>query len=227
MPGEAVIDFAGESLTLLPERAVWWPAERTLVLADVHLGKAAAFRAAGIPAPEAVTAADLARLADLAARLRPERLLVLGDFLHCRSGRAEETFSAAAAWRGDHRSLAITIVRGNHDLHAGDPPDDLGLECVDPPFSLGRLAMLHDPADAADPESPALAGHLHPGLVLRDATGSMRLRAPCFLIGPRLGILPAFGSFTGLGIVRPTRAERAFAIGDGAVVEVAATHAAH
>ncbi len=64
----------------------------------------------------------------------------------------------------------------------------------------------------------ALAGHVHPVVSLEDRTG--RLRAPCFLFGARVALLPAFGSFTGGKSVRPERGERVYAVGEGAVVPV-------
>src|SRR5581483_12363457 len=45
------VGLQGESLLLLPERALLWERTGTLVVADAHLGKAAAFRAAAIPLP--------------------------------------------------------------------------------------------------------------------------------------------------------------------------------
>ncbi|MBZ0171464.1 MAG: DEAD/DEAH box helicase, partial [Phycisphaerales bacterium] len=73
------IEFADEQLDLLPERAVWWPARRTLLVADLHLGKPASFRSAGAPVPEQVTGADLARLSSLIKTQHAQRVIVLGD----------------------------------------------------------------------------------------------------------------------------------------------------
>jgi metallophosphoesterase superfamily enzyme len=64
-----------------------------------------------------------------------------------------------------------------------------------------------------------LAGHLHPAVAL-GGPGRQRERLPCFLFGPRRGILPAFGSFTGAATVRPTAGERVFVVAGDEVLQV-------
>jgi len=112
------IEWAGEELVLLPERAVFRPATGALLVADVHLGKTAAFRAAGIPTPEGGTTTDLERLSRAMERMSPRRLVILGDLLHARSGRTDEMRDEVTAWREQHEELPIVLVRGNHDQRA-------------------------------------------------------------------------------------------------------------
>src|SRR4051794_25075204 len=90
---------AGETLLLLPDRAVFWPRTYTLLVADAHLGKAAAFRAAGLPLPGGTTTAGLDRLAALIERHAVRRLVLLGDLVHARTSFAPATVAAIAAWR--------------------------------------------------------------------------------------------------------------------------------
>lgn len=80
--------WGSEAVELLPEHAVWWPAARTLLVADLHLGKAASFRAQGLPVPAGTTRENLHRLEALLARHPAERLVFLGDFLHAAQGRS-------------------------------------------------------------------------------------------------------------------------------------------
>src|SRR5689334_22573606 len=91
--------LCGERVVLHAERALHWPAGRALFVADVHLGKAASFRAGGVPLPRGGTQADLARLGSLMARTGAERLFVLGDFLHARAGRVAALDASFKAWR--------------------------------------------------------------------------------------------------------------------------------
>ena len=214
--GAAEIEFAGETLTLLPERAAYRPADGTLLVADPHFGKAAAFRAHGILVPRGTTTSTLDRLARAVARTGAAHVVFLGDFLHARAGRAARTLDALAAWRVAHPHLRLTLVRGNHDRHAGDPPDGLGIRCVDellaPPF-----VYAHHPR-AAD-EGYVLAGHVHPAVVLR-GRGRQRTRLPCFHFGARTGILPAFGDFTGAAPITVAPGDRVFAVADDEVVAV-------
>src|SRR3954452_24919812 len=81
------VSLAGESVELHADRALFHPRTTTLYVADVHLGKTAAFRAAGVPLPAGTTASNLERLGRLVARTGAERLIVLGDFLHAAAGR--------------------------------------------------------------------------------------------------------------------------------------------
>ena len=114
--------LCGEQIELLAARALHWPRERTVFVADVHLGKAAAFRAGGVPLPRGSTAADLARLTSILRETGARRLVVLGDFLHAAAGRVAALDRAFRAWRDEHAAVDVMLVRGNHDDRAGDPP---------------------------------------------------------------------------------------------------------
>ena len=142
--------LAGEPMRLLADRALYWPARRRLLVADLHLGKAATFRARGLPVPAGTTQGNLARLAQLLARHSGvQRLVVLGDFLHAAEAHAPALLRALAAWREDHAALELVLVRGNHDRHAGDPPAWLGARIVEEPWSLGPFACCHHPQHRA------------------------------------------------------------------------------
>ncbi|HEX5633869.1 MAG TPA: metallophosphoesterase, partial [Gemmatimonadales bacterium] len=146
---DATLEVAGESLVLLAERALHWPARDMLLVADLHLGKAATFRAMGIPIPRGSTTDDLARLDRALARTGARELVVLGDLYHARAGReARSTMALLAAWRGRRPDLAIRLVRGNHDVGAGDPHAELDVRCVDEPWTEGPFTMRHHPQEA-------------------------------------------------------------------------------
>jgi DNA ligase-associated metallophosphoesterase len=204
--------LAGERVQLHAERALYFPRGRTLYVADVHLGKSAAFRAGGIPLPRGVTEADLARLARLIAGTRAEHLVVLGDFLHAAAGRTESLNVAFDAWRETHRALALTLVRGNHDARAGDPPPAWRVDVVAEPYTMPPFLLCHEPPADADPGlfGYALSGHVHPGVHV--IAGAERERLPCFVLGRGRAILPAFGSFTGLAMNAWSPDERLIAI---------------
>ncbi|MEW6369529.1 MAG: ligase-associated DNA damage response endonuclease PdeM [Pseudomonadota bacterium] len=195
--GKVAVEVAGERLLLLPEKAVYWPAREMLVIADIHFGKAASFRALGVPVPRGTTTENLNALDALVQVHGARRVMFLGDFLHARAAHASSTQQAMLAWRHTRPDLQLTLVRGNHDRHAGDPAAALGIELVDEPHAAGPFAFCHHP----DLETPgyALAGHVHPAWVL--ATRFDALRLPCFVVGRRRMILPSFGSFTGGHVV--------------------------
>lgn len=190
-----MIDFAGQSLHLLPDRAAWWPAAEALVVADLHFGKSATFRAAGVPVPSGATAKDLSRLDALIGQTAPRRLFILGDLLHSRFGRDTQLHETVATWRHRHVDLQITLVRGNHDRAAGAMPAEWEMIEVEEPFDTAMgLHLSHDPC--CDCPAATLCGHVHPTYALRDYDGSA-VSVPCFVLDHNRLILPAFGTFTG------------------------------
>ncbi|MFM7295002.1 MAG: ligase-associated DNA damage response endonuclease PdeM [Burkholderiales bacterium] len=213
------IEVAGESLLLHPEKAVYWPRESTLFVADIHFGKVAAFRAAGLPLPPGSTSAALDRLDRAVADAAAQRIVFLGDFLHSRDARAAQTFARFAKWRESHAAMDITLIRGNHDAKAGDPPFDWRVTCIDEGEMLGPFCLAHHPAP--DPRGYVLAGHVHPAIRLQGPANDA-LRLPCFWFGESVAVLPAFGEFTGTYTVQPKSGDRVFVVADGRMVEIRA-----
>ncbi|SDP55101.1 putative phosphoesterase [Rhodoferax sp. OV413] len=212
--GALAITLAGEPVALLPDRALWWPRERTLFVADVHLGKAASFRALGQPVPAGTTRDNLDRLSLLIDELSVRQLVVLGDFLHAATAQQAQVMDPVSAWRERHATLHCTLVRGNHDSRAGDPPPSLRFDIVDEPFRIGPFAACHHPQPVIG--AYALAGHLHPAVQIRGRAHT-RERLPCFCEGDGLMILPAFGAFTGSTLDLPPSTLRCYAAGGGRV----------
>ena len=208
---------AGRPLTLLPEKAAFIAASRTLLVADVHIGKAVSFRALGVPVPHGTTGETLAALTTLVARWRARRIVFLGDFLHSRRSHAVATIAAVADWRQAHAGLELVLVRGNHDDRAGDPPRHLRIDVVDEPLMSDGFALCHHPRPRRG--AYVLAGHLHPCVSL-GGRGWDHLRLPCFWFGDEVGVLPAFGAFTGMHPIRAGVGERVCAIADGAVMSI-------
>jgi DNA ligase-associated metallophosphoesterase len=223
-PVSAEVEIGGAVLRLLPERAAYLAAEQALLVADVHLGKAQAFRRLGVPVPEGTTQGTLARLTRAIEATGARQVMVLGDLLHAALAGAhgDATRLAVAEWRRRHASLRLVLVRGNHDARAGEPPADWAVEGVQEPWPLGPFALAHEPrADARG--RYLLAGHLHPAVHL-GGRGPGRLKLPCFHFGATVGVLPAFGEFTGGVGVRAAPGDRLFAVADDEVREVAALH---
>ena len=209
-----LMQWAGETLHLLPERALWWPAGRVLFIADLHLGKAASYRALGQPVPAGTTRENIDRVADLLRLYQPARLVFLGDFMHSAASRTPSVLTALADWRATFSDLDCVLVRGNHDSRAGDPPPSLNIDVVDEPFLIGPFAACHYPQQHAT--HAVLAGHVHPALRLF-GKGRDRVRLPCFSVEAGCAVLPAFGEFTGGWTVTPEPGRRLYPVGDNAV----------
>jgi DNA ligase-associated metallophosphoesterase len=226
---------AGLDLELCPERAAFVPQRRELLLADVHLGKAAAFRRAGKPLPRGTTLAELARIDALVERKGAERLTILGDLFHAAVDVASPTARAFRGWlERRSQTLEITLVRGNHDRHARELIADLPLTAVPEPLTppSSPLDYRHHPVeDRAVPDRtipdrlggnrPWIAGHLHPGVRMSDGADGLRL--PVFWQSAGGLVLPAFGRFTGLQIIEPRPGDRVAAVTPTAVVALPGT----
>ncbi|MEB3333084.1 MAG: ligase-associated DNA damage response endonuclease PdeM [Synechococcaceae cyanobacterium] len=186
---QAPFCWEGQRFALLGERAFWDPGQRLLLVADLHLGKAETFQAHGIPLPSDGDADTLNALLNLAHRLRPASVLVLGDLIHGRLGlttELREKLHALPALLG----CPLRLIGGNHEH--GSHLEGLIQE---PAQAAGPLWLSHAP----DPRAGLLnvCGHLHPAVVVGDTAD--RLRLPCFAFDRQQNrlVLPAFGRLTG------------------------------
>ncbi len=202
---DTVIRWQGHELRLHGEGTLYWPAQRLLALADLHLGREGLLRSAGLAMPGATSAADLGRLDALIAHYRPSRLLILGDLLHSRSaaGRNDHWLDQLARLT-DARGVTTLWLLGNHDRPLRlEVPTALRIEnriCID------GLNFSHEPPEAITSTLPPhVCGHLHPVLRWRDRFDRWRL--PCFQVDPDLLVLPAFSCLAG-GLETPLTTER-------------------
>lgn len=205
------LTLEGEELWLLADKALYWPARQCLLIADAHFGKASAYRSLGQPVPQGTTTDNLRRLDRLLAAYPCTHMIFLGDFLHGPGSHASGTLRALEAWRTANRALHITLIRGNHDKRAGDPPLGLGIDVVSEPLLMGPFALQHEPH--THPDYHVLAGHVHPVYRLR-GKARQSLRLPCFQIGRCVSLMPAFGAFTGGHEVAQDNGRQIFVIGD-------------
>lgn len=212
------VNLAGAELWLLADKAVYWPERKTLLIADAHFGKAAAYRKLGQPVPHGTTASNLQAIDRMLGVYETEHLIFLGDFLHAPGSHSAGTLGALWAWRAELPALRITLIRGNHDKRAGDPPAELRFDVVAEPLELGPFALQHEPEP--HPDLHVLAGHIHPVYRLH-GRGRQSLRLPCYLLGSKVSLLPAFGAFTGGYNMDNDAGQRVYVVGDGGVWQVA------
>ena len=204
------LDFCGESVTLLGERALSW--NDLLVVADVHLGKGDHFRARGLPLPPGELNDDLDRLAALLRETGARRLRVLGDLVH--GAVKPATMARVAEWRRGI-DAKVELVPGNHDRHAPILPTGWGVDVLESVVMEGPFAFVHEPSVVAG--AFVWAGHVHPTVAFSGRAD--RLRFPAFVLMENAGLLPAFSRFTGGPVVRPGPGVRTFGCVEGEVVE--------
>lgn len=193
-PEPVSIAFAGHSFIPLASGALYWPAENTLLVADLHLEKHAAFAARGQFLPPYDTGLTLMRLARDIAQTRASRVVALGDSFH----RNESPSGLQAADRAHLDALLACCdwlwLSGNHD----PAPHRLGGRCLTGLEHAG-LTLTHEPRRGVP---GMIAGHLHPAA--RVLINGRTVRRGCFVHDTRLMILPAYGASTGnLNILSP------------------------
>ncbi len=215
------IRLAGADVALHPSGGAFLPWCGTVLVADAHFGKAVSFRRLGVPVPQGTTSETLGQLTALVRDTRAQRIVFLGDFLHSARSHAAATLDAIGRWRAAHAGVTLMLVRGNHDERAGDPPTSLGIEVVDEPLPLAPFALCHHPRPV--PGAYVLAGHWHPCISLGGRAND-RLRLPCFWFGDEaanpVGVLPAFGSFTGMHAAARRPHDRVYVLAGGMVREL-------
>jgi uncharacterized protein len=186
---KAAITVAGAMLVADYAGALYWPAERLLAVADLHLEKGSAFAARSVLLPPYDTAETLARLARLIERHAPRVVISLGDSFHDGGGFARMGETSRAALRALQRGRDWIWIAGNHDP---DPADGMGGDFA-AELALGPLTFRHQPSrDESDGE---IAGHLHP--VARIARRGRAVSRRCFASDGRRLIMPAFGAYAG------------------------------
>jgi len=183
------IVIAGTALVADPAGALYWPEERLLALADLHLEKGSAFARRGVLLPPYDTITTLARVAKLIEHYRPALVVALGDSFHDGAGAARMPEAARAALKILQRGRDWLWLAGNHDP---DPPHGVG-GGVASELAMGALAFRHQPSPrAVDGE---IAGHLHPmARVTRRGRGIARR---CFAADGKRLVMPAFGAYAG------------------------------
>ncbi|MBS3785253.1 MAG: ligase-associated DNA damage response endonuclease PdeM [Gammaproteobacteria bacterium] len=210
------LELAGHRLTLLPQRGLWWSAQKTLILADLHLGKAAILRRAGIPVPEGSDALTLQRIDQLIEQLSPHRLLLLGDVIHGSIKTHSELIMALSTWRSTHAGLLIEAIVGNHDRH--HTVLDAVIDWRAPQTREEGLIFCHEPPTETL-NAPWLGGHWHP--MARIRAGIDTLRLPIFSLEPTQGlVLPAFGEFTGGMDLSYSSGRKRFAVADEQIIAI-------
>ncbi len=211
------VELAGERIVLHPFGALFWPRMSWLLLSDLHLGKAAHFRKAGLPLPEGSDARTLERLDTLIAHFRPKQVVIIGDLFHSAFNNAWDVFQAWCV----NSPVPIHLVPGNHDVLAERRYAEAGITVHPDRLEALPFVLEHEAPEPSSMPGPVhrICGHTHPGVLL-NGQGGQRLRLPCFLVGPNVTLLPAFGMGTGLHIVRPTVAHRVFACTGKAVLDV-------
>ncbi len=184
-----VIRLAGVTLAADPAGAIYWPDEKLLVVADLHLEKGSAFAARGVLLPPYDTAATLARLAQLIERYTPHLVVALGDNFHDSGGPARMSDASRVALVALQRGRDWLWLAGNHDPN---PAENIGGRFADV-LELGALTFRHEPSSRQSGRE--VAGHLHP--VARVSRRGRVVSRRCFASDGKRLVMPALGTYAG------------------------------
>jgi DNA ligase-associated metallophosphoesterase len=181
--------FSGTELVALAQGALFWPARKALLVADLHLEKASWFARLGQMLPPYDSIATLSDLTALAGTTGAEEIWCLGDSFHDSRGCERLPERARGLLTALTSRTRWTWIAGNHDAAIAD---HCGGEIVEE-AEVDGLLLRHE-ADPAEPR-PELSGHFHPKLRLTHRGRNISRR--CFVATERKLILPAFGALTG------------------------------
>jgi DNA ligase-associated metallophosphoesterase len=192
----APLPFAGYEMLLADGRALYWPAERTVLVADLHLEKASWHAARGAMLPPYDSRATLERLGSIVKACDARRVITLGDNFHDNSGALRLEPVAKGMLEGLIRSLDFVWITGNHDEHMARSFGG----AVKSELDVGGIMLRHEARPGETGHE--LSGHYHPKLRIR--VRNRHIARPCAVLargrkggGTERMILPAFGAFTG------------------------------
>ena len=207
------VTVKGEAFELWPEKAMYWKRINTLLLADLHIGKINHFRKSGIPVPRKANDHNIEILVDLILKIKPQRVICLGDLFHSHYNTEWEVFGEITKHFAE---VTFELVLGNHDIMSERQYERKGFQVFDE-LLLEGFIFTHHPLEAIAEGHYNIAGHIHPGVTLR-GRGRQSLTLPCFYFGAQQGLLPAFGAFTGLAKIHPKKDDQVYVIADEKVM---------
>ena len=217
------LEVMRQTIVLSSTCTAFLPLQKTLLVADLHLGKEATFRRAGIAVPSGSTLGTLRRLAEAIDRFEPERCVILGDLVHAKDSLTDSIFDQFRTWLNQFENRCkFTLTIGNHDLRSKQQLRSLAIELVDEQMLGDCLRLIHDPLSVDQTtliakQQFAIGGHMHPGFKLSSRAGENQ-KVPCFWLQSNRLILPAMGEFTGTAKINLQADQRAFLVCDDELV---------
>lgn len=211
----------GGKLQLLPEKAIYIESLRSLLVADVHLGKAETFQSLGIPIPNTINQETLDRLQILCHDLEPETLFILGDLFHSKFALADEVLECWSVFLNTV-GAAVKLIGGNHDRGLIEALSHQAMDCISHALKIENLVLSHEPCSPGDCFN--ICGHVHPCMRIKTKLDTLRL--PCFHLEKSQNrlTLPSFGEFTGAYEISLEADAIAYVVAEDAIIPFAARH---
>jgi uncharacterized protein len=201
---------------LLADKALYREDTHTMIIADLHLGKAMHFRKSGIAIPSQSAEQDYLRLHKMISSIQPKQIIFLGDLFH--SGYNSE-WNLFCEFINTYNEIEFILVIGNHDILARHHYKKLCITLIEDKIEQDGLILSHIPLENVPENYINISGHVHPGVILK-GKGKQHIKLPCFYYCNRQLILPAFGSLTGLQLIEPQKKSEVFVIAGDKVIKV-------
>lgn len=209
-----ITNIMGEEILLLPQKALYWPKEKSLFIADLHLGKGNHFRKNGIAVPSSSQEKNWEKLKELFEIDGLEKVIFLGDLFH---SSFNDDCLVFGEFIGNYPHINFELVIGNHDILDPKLYEEMGIKVHHQDLFVEPFLLTHEPIESTS-EKYNLAGHIHPGVKLR-GKGRQSIRAACFFFGEKNGLLPAFGSLTGLATLKVKKSDKVYLVLEDHVIE--------
>lgn len=187
------LQIRNNTFLLLPQKAIYWKEQKTVLVSDLHIGKIAHFRKAGIAVPQEGSQNNFTRLDEIIAATNPTNILFVGDLFHSDVNQEWDQF---CAWRKLYPTIKMDIVLGNHDRLPENFCEDYQIDIHPTELIIGPFTFTHHPREEFIGDEYVISGHVHP-VVSLGGTARQHVTVPCFYFGTQQAILPSFGYFTG------------------------------
>jgi len=191
----------------------YWEDQKALLIADVHLGKISHFRKYGSAVPQNAIQKNFDRLDEAVKEFQPQKIIFLGDLFHSAFNMEWNLFES---WVKS-QSAKIILITGNHDIISPLCFEEIGVEVI-PELHIGIFRLTHHPEEREGTFN--ICGHIHPGYRL-SGMGKQHLKLKCFFQSQNQLILPAFGEFTGVYVMKPNENEKVYVCTSSKVIQVA------
>ena len=207
------IEINGNNFCLHSNKTLFWEDLDALIISDVHLGKASHFQKSGLPVPSILGHEDLNQIAKIIFDQNPAQVIFLGDLFH---SKQNEEWTWFLEWMGHFPEVKFTLVEGNHDRSIM-PILPKNLEAINL-LEHNGIQLTHEPIQSVDTDKFNIAGHIHPGAILK-GRGKQSIKLPCFWMYKNQLILPAFGNLTGSVKMQKVKAT-VFAVFENELLEI-------
>lgn len=206
-----LINIKEHSFYLSTCKTIYWENKKTLLISDLHLGKAEHFINNFIPLPYNIEK-DLNRFRDAVNEFNVSRILILGDLFHAKTTVDKELFKQFLL----SLNKKVTLILGNHDILDVNTYKELGINKVYKSLTEDMFLFTHKPVES---DLINIHGHIHPGIILR-GIANQKLKLPCFYFTEKYLCLPAFGGLTGKHTIIPSKNTKVYIVTDKLVKKV-------